>query len=353
MEMNREFWHKKRVFLTGHTGFKGSWLSLWMADMGAEVHGFALEPDTEVNLYTSIELNKFIERSTLCDIRDLDAVTLAMNIARPEIVIHMAAQPLVRNSYADPVKTYEVNVMGTINLLEAIRKTKSVKAVVNVTTDKCYDNCDWVWPYRENDKLGGYDPYSNSKACSELVTSAYRSSFMDSAGVHIASARAGNVIGGGDWSADRIVPDFLRAINEGRILTIRSPKAVRPWQHVLEPLSGYLTLAEKLMIEGKEFAEPWNFGPEDKDAKSVQWLLNYLSKKVETATWKLDDTQQPHEAKTLKLDSTKAKSKLDWEPRWNIEKALDMTLEWHSAWKKNSDMKNFSLRQIREYETAN
>jgi len=350
--MNREFWRGKRVFLTGHTGFKGGWLALWLTDMGAEVHGYALTPPTEPNFFTVAGLQDRLDSSTIADIRDAATFARAMQAAQPDIVLHLAAQPLVRYSYVAPVETYAVNVMGTVNLLEALRQVPSVKAVVNVTTDKCYENREWVWPYRENEAMGGFDPYSSSKACSELVTAAYRRSFLEPAGIQLASARAGNVIGGGDWAADRLVPDFLRALDGGQVLTIRSPMATRPWQHVLEPLSGYLTLAEKLFTEGHGFAEAWNFGPEEADARPVQWIVEYLCSQMPDAAWQCDASPQPHEANTLKLDSSKAKAQLGWRPRWNLQTALGMTLAWHQAWKQSSDMAAISVQQIKEYEAA-
>ena len=350
--MNRTFWRGKRVFLTGHTGFKGGWLALWLTDMGAEAYGYALPPPTQPNLFTVANLQDCLAYSTIADIRDAATLTQAMQAARPDIVLHLAAQPLVRYSYIAPVETYAVNVMGTVNLLEAVRQTPSVKAVVNVTTDKCYENREWVWPYRENEAMGGFDPYSSSKACSELVTAAYRRSFMDAAGIHMASARAGNVIGGGDWADDRLVPDFLRALDAGRTLAIRSPLATRPWQHVLEPLSGYLMLAERLFAEGQCFAEAWNFGPEETDAKPVQWIVEYLCSQVPDTAWQCDAAPQPHEANMLKLDSSKAKVQLGWRPRWNLQTALDMTLAWHQAWKQGSDLAATSAHQIEAYEAA-
>ena len=270
--MNPTFWRDRRVFLTGHTGFKGGWLALWLTHVGAEVHGYALAPPTEPNFYTAARLERYLASSTIADIRDADTLERAMRAARPEVVLHLAAQPLVRHSYAEPVDTYATNVMGTIHLLEAVRKTSGVRAVVNVTTDKCYDNREWLWPYRENEALGGYDPYSSSKACSELVTAAWRRSFLEPAGIRLATARAGNVIGGGDWAADRLVPDFLRAVDGGRPLIVRSPDATRPWQHVLEPLAGYLALAVKLCHEDS-FDDAWNFGPAEADARTVRWML--------------------------------------------------------------------------------
>jgi len=352
LAVNRQFWRGKRVFLTGHSGFKGGWLALWLTDMGAEVHGYALAPPSEPNFFSVVNVPGRLAGNTMADLRDEAALVTAMQAARPHIVFHLAAQPLVRYSYDAPVETYAVNVMGTVNLLEAVRRTPGVMAVVNVTTDKCYENREWVWPYRENEALGGHDPYSSSKACSELVTAAYRRSFLESAGAQLASARAGNVIGGGDWADDRLVPDFLRALDAGRRLTIRSPGAVRPWQHVLEPLSGYLMLAERLVSDGPGFAEAWNFGPEEGDAKSVQWIVDYLCGQVPGADWGLDDSPQPHEANTLRLDSSKARSRLGWAAHWNLQKALGMTLGWHQAWRQGADMAEASLQQIREYEAG-
>jgi CDP-glucose 4,6-dehydratase len=259
---------------------------------------------------------------------------------------------LVRYSYAQPAETYAVNVMGTVHLFEAVRATAGVKAVVNVTTDKCYENREWVWPYREIEAMGGYDPYSSSKGCSELVTTAYRRSFLEPAGIHLASARAGHVIGGGDWAADRLIPDFLLALDAGQVLTIRSPRATRPWQHVLEPLFGYLLLAEKLYTEGQDFAEAWNFGPEEADARTVQWIVEYLSTLVPDSVWQCDKARQPHEANYLKLDSSKAKAKLGWHSRWNLQSALGYTLAWHLAWKRGVDMAVKSIEQIHAYEEA-
>ena len=350
--MNRSFWQGKKVFLTGHTGFKGGWLALWLVDMGAEVHGYALSPPTESNFFTACQLQTQLESHTTADLRDPIALTNALKKSQADIVLHLAAQPLVRYSYHEPVETYMVNVMGTVNLLEAVRQTPSVKAIVNITTDKCYKNREWVWPYRENEAMGGYDPYSSSKACSELVTAAYRRSFLKPAGICLASARAGNVIGGGDWAADRLIPDFLRAIDSGQPLVIRSPLATRPWQHVLEPLAGYLALAEKLYTDGKAFTEAWNFGPEEADARPVQWIVEHLCKQVPGTTWQCDENPQPHEANTLRLDSSKAKAKLNWLPRWNLPTALTHTLEWHQAWKQGADMTSKSLGQISDYEEA-
>lgn len=352
MEVNATFWHGKRVFLTGHTGFKGGWLSLWLQSMGAEVHGYALTPPTEPNFYTVADVGKGMASSKIADIRDADQLRQAMQAAQPEIVFHLAAQPLVRYSYTQPVETYAVNVMGTVHLLEAVRATPGVKAVVNVTTDKCYENREWIWPYREDEAMGGYDPYSSSKGCSELVTAAYRRSFLADAGVAVATARAGNVIGGGDWAEDRLIPDFLRAMDLGATLRIRSPEAIRPWQHVLEPLSGYLQLAECLSTQGAPFAEGWNFGPNDEDARPVSWIVERLSEMRQDIKWQCDETQQPHEANYLKLDSSKAKSQLGWKARWRLQVALQKTMEWHQTWRNGDDMRAVTLKQIVQYQAA-
>ena len=348
------FFQDKKVLVTGHTGFKGSWLSLWLQSMGAQVVGFALAPPTKPSLFEVGEVGIGMT-SIIGDIRDLDQLHAAFAEHKPEIVIHMAAQALVRYSYAEPVETYSTNVMGTVNLLEAVRGAGSVKVVVNVTSDKCYENREWVWGYRENEAMGGFDPYSNSKGCAELVASAYRNSFFhpdkyQQHGVALASARAGNVIGGGDWAEDRLIPDSMRAINEGRPVNIRNPHAIRPWQYVLEPLSGYLVLAQKLYEEGASYAEGWNFGPNDEDAKSVQWIVEKLTQAWgEGASWALDGGEHPHEAHYLKLDCSKAKMRLDWHPHWHLEDALGAIIEWHRAHRDGKDMHELTLHQINAY----
>jgi len=352
MVLNHSFWHGKRVFLTGHTGFKGGWLALWLSELGAEVHGYSLGPSTDPSFYAVTGLAEHLASIMIADIRDAAALRAALASAAPEIVLHLAAQSLVRYSYVEPVETYAVNVMGTVNLFEAVRHTTGIKAVVNVTTDKCYENRERSYPYTEGEALGGYDPYSSSKACSELVTLAYRRSFLAEQGVALGSARAGNVIGGGDWSSDRLLPDFLRAIDSDEVLSIRYPHAVRPWQHVLESISGYLQLAEKLYTEHAAFAEAWNFGPEEADSRPVEWLVDKLCARVPGARWRREEAPQPHEAGTLKLDSGKAKRRLNWRPRWALEQALAHTVDWHLAWRKGADMRAFSLQQIAAYETA-
>ncbi len=330
MVINLEFWRDRRVFLTGHTGFKGSWLSLWLQSLGANVTGYALPAPTQPSLFELANVASGMV-SIEGDIRDLAGLTSAMKDAQPEIVIHMAAQPLVRYSYEYPVETYEVNVMGTVNLLEAVRRVESVVAVVNVTTDKCYENNEWEWGYRETDRLGGYDPYSNSKGCSELVTSAYRQSyFSGDRNVRIATARAGNVIGGGDWAEDRLIPDIVSSLNQKKVVSIRNPNAIRPWQHVLEPLSGYLVLAESLVKYGDSFAEAWNFGPDDSDVRPVSWIVESLvTGWHQSLGWRLDDGHHPHEACYLKLDISKAKNRLKWRPVLGISDALDWIVRWY------------------------
>ena len=350
MTVNADFWRGKRVFLTGHTGFKGSWISLWLQSMGTEVHGLALEPPTIPNLFTVAQVARGMASHTIGDIRDLARVKNAMQANQPEIVIHMAAQPLVRLSYAEPVETYATNVMGTVHVMEAARHTSSVKAIVVVTTDKCYDNKGWIWGYREDEPMGGHDPYSNSKGCAELATSAYRRSFLQGQGKAVASARAGNVIGGGDWAADRLVPDILRAFEQNQPVVIRSPNATRPWQHVLEPLSGYLSLAEQLYTEGQAFAESWNFGPNDDDARAVQWIVEQMVQIWgHGASWQQDGGIHPHEANYLKLDISKAKYRLGWQPRWPLGTALKHIGTWHQAWLAHEDMQQLCLRQIQQY----
>lgn len=355
--MNPAFWQGKRVLLTGHTGFKGSWLSLWLQSMGANLIGYALAPPTNPSLFDVAKVEQGMT-SIIGDIRDLAHLRTVFAEYNPEIVIHMAAQALVRYSYVEPVETYSTNVMGTVNLLEAVRCTNSVKAVVNVTSDKCYENREWAWGYRENEAMGGFDPYSNSKGCAELVTAAYRNSFFhpekyQTHGVAIASGRAGNVIGGGDWAEDRLIPDMMRAITQGQPVSIRNPHSIRPWQHVLEPLSGYLLLAQKLYEEGVGFAEGWNFGPNDDDAKPVHWILNELTNVWgDGASWKLDGGDHPHEAHYLKLDCSKAKSRLQWQPRWSLSEAIDQICTWHKAHLAGGDMHTMCLQQIKQYEAA-
>jgi CDP-glucose 4,6-dehydratase len=356
-QLFNDFYRGRKVFITGHTGFKGSWLSILLNWLGADVHGYALNPHTNPSLYEIAKVDKIVS-STIGDIRDFDFLAKKLNEINPEIIIHMAAQPIVRESYKNPRETYEINVMGTVNLLDAARQIKSVKAILNITTDKCYENKEWLWGYRENEPIGGYDPYSNSKGCSELVTASFRNSYFNSKeykshGVALASARAGNVIGGGDWASERLIPDFIRSITLGEKVIIRNPYAIRPWQHVLEPLSGYLTLCEKLYSGGSFFAEGWNFGPNDEDAKNVEWITNKICQLWgQDAAYDLDKKPQPHEAGYLKLDCSKAKALLAWHPQWNIDKSLKMIVDWHKALLNNANMRDFTVGQIKEYFTS-
>jgi len=348
-------WSGKRVLVTGHTGFKGSWLSLWLQQNGANLCGIALDPPTKVNLFQDARVELGMQ-SVIGDIRDADMLKRTLAEHRPEIVFHLAAQPLVRSSYEDPLGTYSTNVMGTANVLEAARQIDSVRAIVVVTTDKCYENREWEWPYRETDRLGGYDPYSSSKACVELVVSTYRNSFFNPTeyirhGVAIASVRAGNVIGGGDWAGDRLVPDIIRAFMDERPVRIRNPHAIRPWQHVLEPLRGYLAIAESLCEEGPACGEAWNFGPDQSDAQPVEWIVQELAKLWGNgAQWEKEDGVQPHEAKNLKLDCSKAAARLGWRPELRLKDALAMTVVWYQARQQGQDMREFTTAQITQYQ---
>ena len=355
--MTSTFWRGRRVLVTGHTGFKGSWLSLWLQQLGAHVVGYALEPPTNPNLFQIAGVGRGMVSIT-ADIRDLSTLSAAFAQHRPEVVFHLAAQPLVRLSYREPVETYATNVMGTINVLESVRQTDDVRAVVNVTSDKCYENREWWWGYRETEPMGGHDPYSSSKACAELVTAAYRESFFRAADggaarVAVASARAGNVIGGGDWAADRLVPDIVRAFLAGEPVVLRHPHAIRPWQHVLDSLSGYLLLAERLLTDGAAFAEPWNFGPDDGDVRPVGWVAEQISTAWgRPGSWKMDTGPRDHEATYLKLDNSKAKARLGWRPRWPLDRALAAASHWYLAYQAGDDMAALTLDQLRQYETT-
>ena len=348
--VNSEFWKNKSVFLTGHTGFKGGWLALWLSSMGAKVTGYALAPNTTPNLFDMLAIDSLIEQSHIADIRDLATLQKAMSEAKPDIVIHMAAQPLVRYSYANPVETYATNVMGTVHILESTRTIESVRATVVVTTDKCYENRERGAGYREDEAMGGFDPYSSSKGCAELVSSAYRQSYFSKSANHLASARAGNVIGGGDWSEDRLIPDAIKAFESGNTLMIRNPLATRPWQHVLEPLSGYLILAQSLFQDGEKFSSAWNFGPKDADNRSVQEVISSLCQQWgPDAKWQQDSSSQPHEAGLLKLDCSKASKQLRWEPKWNLETAIEKIIQWHKAYLAKENMQALTLKQIDQY----
>jgi len=353
---DRSFWQGRRVFLTGHTGFKGSWLSLWLDALGADITGYALDPPTQPSLFEQAQVAGSV-RSIRADIRDFPRLKAAVAEWRPEVVIHMAAQSVVRRGYEDPIETYSSNVMGTVHVLEALRQLKQPCVVVNVTSDKCYANREWVWGYRENEPMGGRDPYSNSKGCAELVTAAYRESFfppasLDSHGVAVASARAGNAIGGGDWTSDQLIPDLMRAFVSGRPCLIRNPSAIRPWQFVLEPLRGYLMLAERLTEDAPRFASAWNFGPADMDAtKPVSWIADKLARSWGNHTsWSHDAAMHPEEAHSLKLDSSKAKACLDWHPMLPLCPALEWIVEWYRAFQTGADLRSITRMQIERYE---
>ena len=356
--VNLSFWNGKRVFLTGHTGFKGGWLALWLQEMGATVTGFALGPSTTPSLFDVAAVGQGMT-SLIGDIRDLGALTAAMAQAKPDIVLHLAAQPLVRYSYDAPVETFATNVMGTVHLLEAMRTCGGIKACVVVSSDKCYENREWAWGYRENEAMGGYDPYSASKGCTELVTAAYRSSYFNPAryaehGLALGSGRAGNVIGGGDWAADRLVPDLLGAFERKEVAVLRNPGAIRPWQHVLEPLSGYLVLAQRLYEDGAQFAEGWNFGPADADAQPVSWIAERMTQCwADGAQYRIEaNAAAPHEAHYLKLDCSKARADLSWTPRWSLARALDEVVGWHREFLAGSDMRQVCIDQIARFSQA-
>jgi CDP-glucose 4,6-dehydratase len=350
-------WQGRKVFLTGHTGFKGGWLALFLTQLGATVRGYALDPSSEPNLLTVARVGSVIE-DIRGDVRDAVALERAMREFAPEVVFHLAAQPIVRLSYEDPIGTMETNVIGTARVLDTVRRTPSVAAVVCVTSDKCYENKEWIWPYRETDPLGGYDPYSASKACAEIVCATFRQSYFpidtlgqsNSHGVAIASARAGNVIGGGDWSVDRLIPDLVRGFLSGQPVGIRRPHAIRPWQHVLEPLHGYIRLAEKLLTHNPRFASAYNFGPAQSDARPVSWIAEQMAAFWGNgASWVLDKAPFPHEAGYLKLDSSRAYADLGWSPQLNLQQALELLVGWYRAWQTGSDMHTFTLNQIEQF----
>ena len=355
MVMESGFWKDKRVFITGHTGFKGSWLSLWLQHLGAQVTGYALAAPTNPSLFEVAHVADGM-RNISGDIRGLEHIASSMADCDPHIVIHMAAQSLVRYSYAHPVETYATNVLGTVHVLEATRNCRNVRVVVNVTSDKCYENREWLWGYRENEAMGGHDPYSSSKGCAELVTAAYRRSFFqtndpNSPKTAVATVRAGNVIGGGDWAQDRLIPDIMRAVMAGKAVRIRNPSAVRPWQHVLVPLHGYLLLAEKLWHEGEKSAGGWNFGPADQDTQPVSWIAQRLTHYWgQDAGWERDGDQHPHEAHHLMLDSSKARALLAWQPKLHLDTALKWVVEWYQAYHAGQNMRDFTRQQIVQFE---
>jgi CDP-glucose 4,6-dehydratase len=349
--MNAGFWRGKRVLLTGHTGFKGGWATIWLESLGAKVYGVSLEPKGEKSLFEAARIGEVCTESQFVDIRDLKKLEAVVKSLQPQIVIHMAAQPLVRESYRDPVGTYETNVMGSLNLLRALEDVDSVMAILIVTTDKCYENKEWLWRYREEDRLGGHDPYSASKACLELMVASYRKSFLNREGASkLITARAGNVIGGGDWSEDRLVPDIIRSITSGQRLDIRNPGAIRPWQHVLEPLHGYFTLLEKSVERGEDFPDSWNFGPEAQGEQSVGWIVNtFFELTGEGFDWAIDQSETVHEAGLLKLDSTRANILLDWKPHWTLRQAIEAIVEWHESEANGADMLSVCQQQITKF----
>ncbi|MEP7007835.1 MAG: CDP-glucose 4,6-dehydratase [Sphingomonas bacterium] len=348
--MNNFEWRGRRVFITGHTGFKGSWLALWLADLGADVTGFALAPPTTPSLFAQARVADLITHVD-GDVRDLEALSSAMSAARPEVVFHLAAQSLVRYSYDHPVETYATNVMGTVHLLEAVRRIGEIRAVVCVTSDKCYENREWVWPYRESDAMGGHDPYSSSKGAAELAVSAYRRSYPPLAGT-IASVRAGNVIGGGDWARDRLIPDIVRAMEAGDRPQIRSPNSVRPWQHVLEALGGYLMIAQRLFGGDSSAATAWNFGPSDDDTQPVGWMVEQMLEAWGAEGWDRPHTPQPHEAALLKLDCSKARAQLGWRPAMPLSTALRQIVDWHRAVSAGGDARTICQSQLHTYRAA-
>lgn len=349
--MNTAFWQNKKVLITGHTGFKGSWLCLWLQQLGADLCGLSLEPETSPNLFELAQVADNMQHH-IGDIREFNTVKSIVDAFQPEIIIHMAAQPLVRYSYDHPIETYATNVMGTAHVLEAARHCESVRSIVNITTDKCYENKEWQWGYRENEPMGGYDPYSNSKGCAELVTSAYRSSYFNQTKLGLASARAGNVIGGGDWSQDRLIPDIINSLMNDKEIMIRYPNAIRPWQHVLEPIYGYMMLAEKLWHEPEKYSEGWNFGPYSQSAIKV---IDLVKKMVDgwqkpNKGWDIESSEnQLHEANYLKLDISKATGQLNWLPALDIDTTLGWVTDWYQAWLDNSNMKEYTLKQIQNY----
>jgi CDP-glucose 4,6-dehydratase len=339
-----KFWNGKRVFITGHTGFKGSWLSIWLTSMGSIVKGYSLEPPTTPSLYAEARIDELLE-STIGDIRNQEELSNSMLSFDPEILIHMAAQPLVRYSYKDPIATYEVNIIGTAKVLEASRRCNRLKAIINITTDKCYENLGFDKSYKETDPMGGVDPYSSSKGCAELVASSYRRSFFNELGVGVVSVRSGNVIGGGDWASDRLIPDILKSFEKGKAVIVRNPNATRPWQHVLEPLSGYLLLAQKL-YSTSEYSGGWNFGPNEKDVKPVHWILDNMISYWPDASWELDKKSNPHEASFLKLNISKASDLLGWTPTWGLQMTLGNIIRWHKLWISGADMRKACITEI-------
>lgn len=348
--LDTNFWTNKKVLVTGHTGFKGSWLSLVLSKLGARVVGYALDSQFDSGLYVQAEVRENLLSSEIADIRDFDKLYCYIKKHKPDIAFHLAAQPLVIESYENPVETHQINIIGTVNFLEALRKVGSVSTIINVTTDKCYRNVDWCWPYRETDQLGGSDPYSSSKSASEMVTSSYYKSYFEQSSIGVATARAGNVIGGGDWAANRLIPDFIRAYQKKTSLRIRNPKSIRPWQHVLEPIYAYLLLAQELSISPASISGAWNIGPKVENDKSVEWVLNYANKILKNQVEiTVDNESNWQEASTLKLDCSKAFMNLNWKQNWLLEKSINETIEWYEAFLSNKNMNDYSCEQIAHY----
>lgn len=347
--MNREFWKDRSVFLTGHTGFKGGWTALWLSQLGAKVHGYSLEPPTTPSFFAVTSLSSMITSSTIGDIRDVDSLSKAMKKASPSVVIHMAAQSLVRESYKNPVETFSTNVMGTVNVLESVRSLSSVQAVLIITSDKCYKNTNSMIPFTEDDPLGGNDPYSSSKACAELITDAYRKSFFHKSNTKIATARAGNVIGGGDWAKDRLIPDVIRSLQTSTKLRVRNLNSIRPWQHVLEPISGYVKVIEKLVQDGDRYAGAWNFGPHRHEPVTVEMLLKIAKKNNRKLKWDSYFNSDRMETTTLAIDSSKALDLLGWSSKWDIEDSLNKTFDWYQVLANGENIVDFSIQQIQEY----
>ena len=347
--VDHSFWKNKKVFITGHTGFKGGWMSMWLYSMGAIVKGYSLEPLGKESLFNIASIED-LTNSEIGDIRDLRKLSNSIEDFSPDILIHMAAQPLVIKSYSKPVETFETNVIGTANVLEAARHSKTIKAIINITTDKCYENDGRQKGYKESDPMGGIDPYSSSKGCAELVASSYKRSFFDTLGIGIASVRAGNVIGGGDWAENRLIPDILRTFSMNQTLSIRNPSATRPWQHVLEPLSGYLMLAEKIYLDPNKYSGAYNFGPEENDVQAVEWIVKKMAQFWQGSKWVIEETSELHEAHYLKLDIDKASKIIGWTPQMRLEESLLKIYEWHMHYINNQDMQKYSINEIKSFE---
>lgn len=351
MGLNPEFWRNKNVLVTGHTGFKGGWLSLWLSELGAKVHGFSLKPPTSPSFYEIVDIGKVLDSEKISDLRNFTELETYVTKIQPEIVFHLAAQPLVSRAFVNPLETMEVNILGLGKLYETLRTIKTLRAVVNITSDKCYENKEWEWSYREIDTLGGNDIYSASKACSEIIHRAFVKSFFDGGKVNFATVRAGNVIGGGDWGENRLLPDIVRHLFDNRPLTIRNPNSHRPWQYVLEPLVGYLILGHSLYVKGDAFAGAWNFGPQNNQSKTVSWILEYSKKRFSDLTFENQKFSEFKESQALKVDSSKAMSKLNWAPKFGINRAIDYSLDWYEKYYHGENMLSHSINQLENYQS--